>query len=95
MSVMHDCLCSKELAKHWNEWTGDFPTDLSVMMRDKLKELESIARSIIEDSLKIDGKNWEVIAQWTIALRHIEDARMRYWKVIQYSWDGVSIDDKK
>ena len=37
---------------------------------------------------------WECIAHAMLALRHIEDARMRMWKVIQYAWDGDSIYNK-
>ena len=28
---------------------------------------------------------WECIAQTMLSLRHMEDARMRMWKVIQYA----------
>lgn len=37
----------------------------------------------------------ECIAQAMLALRHIEDARMRIGKVIQYADGGVSVYDKK
>jgi hypothetical protein len=36
----------------------------------------------------------EVLAQTTLALRHIEDARMRLGKAIQHAGDGISINDK-
>ena len=62
-------------------------------MRENLKELEEQARSWI-DHLKENWASWEVIAQATLAMRHIEDARMKYWKVIQYSQDWVSKFDK-
>ena len=35
----------------------------------------------------------ECIAQATLALRHVEDARMRLGKVIQHATNGVSIYD--
>ena len=69
-------------------------TMLAEHMREVLKTLEINARQGIID-LKNNKADGEVIAQATLALRHIEDARMRYWKVIQYSWDGVSVYDKK
>lgn len=61
--------------------------------REELKKLEEDARLFIS-WLKATG-NWEAIAQATLAMRHIEDARMRYWKVIQYLWDWNSIYDRK
>ena len=68
--------------------------------REVLKVLEEQARLYI-DSLKnsevsiANEPRWEQIAQATLAMRHIEDARMRYGKVIQYLGDGESIYDKK
>ena len=61
--------------------------------RITLKLLEEQARDYINELKKIPW-NWEAIAQATLAMRHIEDARMRYGKVIQYLADGVSIFDK-
>lgn len=65
----------------------------SDVMRSKLQVLEMEARRFI-DELKLQKKDWEVIAQATLAMRLIEDARMRYGKVIQYLGDWVSIYDK-
>jgi len=62
-------------------------------LRERLAVLEQYARSYIDDIKKL--WNWEAIAQATLAMRHIEDARMRYGKVIQYLWDWVSVYDKK
>lgn len=67
--------------------------DCANNLREKLQSLETYARNYI-DSLKVLG-NGEAIAQATLAMRHIEDARMRYGKVIQYLGDGVSVYDKK
>jgi len=64
----------------------------SDVMREKLKVLEMEARRFI-DELKLQKKDWEVIAQATLAMRLIEDSRMRYGKVIQYLGDWVSIYD--
>ena len=70
-------------------------TELEVAndLRERLAVLEKYARSYIDDLKKL--WNWEAIAQATLAMRHIEDARMRYGKVIQYLWDWVSVYDKK
>lgn len=40
------------------------------------------------------GQHGEMIAQSMLAVRHLEDARMRLGKVLQYSRDGVSIYDQ-
>lgn len=68
--------------------------ELATEMRARLQHLEDAARAYILD-LKDNKADGEVIAQATLAMRHIEDARMRYGKVIQYLGDGVSIYDKK
>ncbi len=70
------------------------PVAMSEYMRDKLKELESVAREFA-DILKSDtttqfADKGEVIASAMLALRHIEDARMRYGKCIQYTTTGES-----
>ena len=66
--------------------------------RDALKNLEAKARKYTEaikkNETEIQWDKWECIAQSIIAMRHLEDARMRYWKVIQYIWDWISIYDK-
>lgn len=62
------------------------------LLRLKLLEIENMSKNLIS-WLKLQW-NWEVIAQATLALRHIEDARMRFWKVIQYTWDWISIYEK-
>lgn len=53
-------------------------------LRKNLLELEEQTRQWIKQLKSIPFVDWEVIAQMTLALRHIEDARMRYGKVIQY-----------
>lgn len=67
--------------------------ELSKEMRDRLLHLEEVARAYIQD-LKDTKCEWEAIAQATLAMRHIEDARMRYGKVLQYLGDWVSIYNK-
>ena len=61
-------------------------------MRGELKILETRARKL---ALIIEmTNNSEVVTQANLAMRHIEDARMRYGKVIQYLGDGESIYDE-
>ena len=59
-------------------------------MRAGIKRLEMEARAIVtSDDLKGEQK-----AQAMLAVRHLEDARMRLGKVIQYNGTGVSCYDK-
>jgi hypothetical protein len=44
---------------------------------------------------KFPGQAGEMLAQAMLAVRHIEDARMRVGKILQYADDGVSILDKQ
>lgn len=63
------------------------------LMRDSLKKIEEQARryvQFIKDSQEQLHDKWEVIADAMLALRHIEDARMRYGKCIQYATTGES-----
>lgn len=62
--------------------------------REVLLKLEKTARDFIGELKEAKDIDWEVFAQATLAMRHIEDARMRYGKVIQYLWDWESIYDK-
>ena len=68
--------------------------DMASMFRDKLKELEMLARdySYLIKNTNFDEwlDKWEVIAQSILGMRHIEDARMKYWKVIQYTTTWTS-----
>ena len=68
-------------------------------LRSNLDIEEKKVRAFVE-TIKIaetkEGFNQgECIAQAMLALRHIEDSRMRIGKVIQYSEGGTSIYDKK
>lgn len=68
-------------------------------LRAALKDIERDARAIREDYLNghpevYPGQADEMAAQSMLAVRHIEDARMRLGKVLQYNGDGVSIYDK-
>ncbi len=79
-----------------HERSNNFSLDMANLMREKLAEVEDLARSMDRVLCnKCSWSNWEVIAHARLALRHIEDARMRYGKVIQYSTDWVSVYDKK
>lgn len=62
-------------------------------LREFLKNAESDARravQFIKDSQESLHDKWECIAQAMLAIRHIEDARMRFGKVIQYATTGES-----
>lgn len=68
-------------------------------MRSYLKSNEVAVRRLKElDAFKMPdrfhGQHGEMIAQSMLAVRAIEEARMRLGKVLQYAGDGVSIYDK-
>jgi hypothetical protein len=67
-------------------------------LRNDLLVLENKARELTEDmnwSENREGQDIvEATAQSILAMRHLEDARMRYGKVLQYLWDWTSIYDK-
>lgn len=95
-------LCYIELKKENCDSTWNMDIDISSMMRSRLKDMENIARDFIEKLESSNVVEWteahhkqlEAIEQAKMAMRHIEDARMKYEKVIQYSSDGVSKFDK-
>lgn len=67
------------------------------------KELRALKDKITRDRITRDrrgnedsfpGQTAEILGQLTLAFRHLEDARMRIGKVIQYSGDGISCFDK-
>lgn len=64
--------------------------------RSSLGDIEIGIRSFVKDMKEsnVSWDKWECIAQAMLALRHIEDARMRFGKCIQYSTDWISIYDK-
>jgi hypothetical protein len=68
-------------------------------LRDSLKNEESNLRAYVETIKSAPEKEGfnkgECIAQAMIALRAVEEARMRVGKVIQYAAGGVSSFDKK
>lgn len=68
--------------------------ELAESFRDDLKYIEERARYFAKMGIKTSPDKLhdigETIAQAMLALRHIEDARMRFGKVIQYATTGVS-----
>ncbi len=70
------------------------------MARRELKDQEVRLRALLADDIylgeqKYGNQHGEMKAQTMLAVRHIEDARMRVGKILQYAGDGVSILDKK
>ena len=65
-------------------------TGLCNDLRAVLLGHERLVRGLVDEQ-KVKG---EAAAQAMLAVRHLEDARMRLGKVIQYSGDGVSCFDK-
>lgn len=68
-------------------------------LRDECKEIEKRTRALMDDPVfrgeqAFAGQHGEMKAQIMLAVRHLEDARMRLGKVCQYAGDGVSIYDK-
>lgn len=68
--------------------------------RETLKKIEARLRASLNCSVyrgeqAYMGQHSEMKAQTMLAVRHIEDARMRCGKILQYADDGVSILDKK
>jgi hypothetical protein len=67
-------------------------------LRAQCQIIESAARemhahSVFRNGQDFEGQHGEVHANITLAIRHLEYARMRLGKVIQYSGDGVSMYD--
>lgn len=68
-------------------------------LRDQCKEIEKAARGLVGHSVFSEeqafaNQHGEMKAQIMLAVRHLEDARMRLGKVCQYAGAGVSIFDK-
>jgi hypothetical protein len=75
--------------------TEENPTtvDSCKILREEMLKIERALRWFIlwlkESEEKLYDK-WECIAQAMLSLRHMEDSRMRVWKVIQYAETGQS-----
>lgn len=68
-------------------------------LRDECKSIEGDAREVLNNTelfgeQAFHGQHNEIRAHLTLAVRHLEDARMRFGKALQYFGDGVSIYDK-
>ena len=68
-------------------------------LRADLKGIEDRVRlmmnhGVYQGEQAFENQHGEMKAQTMLAVRHIEDARMRLGKVCQYADDGVSILDK-
>jgi hypothetical protein len=67
--------------------------------REQCKIIEKATRELLDhDRFKGEqafiGQHGEMKAHCMLAVRHLEDARMRFGKVIQYAGDGISCFDK-
>lgn len=72
---------------------------LAKQLRADLKALETRTRALMDhgvyrDEQAFKNQHAEMKAQTMLAIRHIEDARMRLGKVCQYADNGVSVLDK-
>jgi hypothetical protein len=68
-------------------------------IRGNLKIIERGLRKLMnhpryDEEQLYSNQHSEMKAQTMLAIRHIEDARMRCGKILQYADDGVSIFDK-
>jgi len=68
-------------------------------LRAECKAIEKKSREMMNaDTFRNEqafaGQHAEMAANLMLAVRHMEDARMRLGKAIQYSGDGVSKYDK-
>jgi len=68
--------------------------DMRVRLKTIGAELMEIKHSIGEEETPTEMDLGEVMANLTLAYRHIEDASMRCGKVIQFSEGGKSPYDK-
>ncbi len=68
-------------------------------LRESIKRTEIEVRALKEQPAmkypdNYPGQHGEMIAQSMLAVRALEEARMRLGKVLQYAGDGTSIYDK-
>lgn len=78
---------------------GDDIETLAKRLREDCKQAEKSTRALMDDIFfrqdqAYIGQHGEMKAQIMLAVRHLEDARMRLGKVCQYAGDGVSVYDK-
>ena len=70
-----------------------------INFRDLCGQMEAEGRRMLtygafDTEEAFQGQHAEIKDQITLAVRRLEDARMRLGKAIQYSKDGISIYDK-
>lgn len=68
-------------------------------LREDCKGVEHAVRAledhhVFQGEQKFPKQHSEMKAHIALAVRHLEDARMRLGKVCQYAGDGISIFDK-
>lgn len=73
--------------------------ELAQELRRELKQMEDRVRVLMNNGQFNEPQTFanqhsEMKANIMLAVRHIEDARMRLGKLCQYAEDGVSILDK-
>lgn len=78
--------------------TNNPEIDVVTAFRESLKETERLARDFTDYLKTTQWLNlwdkWECIAQSIIALRHIEDARMRFGEFIRHAGNWESCYNK-
>lgn len=78
-----------------SETVKTIATELRAQLLDIEKRVRAVAdHEDFKGEQAFAGQHGEMIAQSKLALRHVEDARMRLGKVLQYGRDGVSIYDR-
>lgn len=71
----------------------------SLWLRNIIHSAEDDCRAMMDDDVfggeqRFHNQHSEMKANIMLAVRHLEDARMRLGKLCQYAEDGVSILDK-
>ena len=69
-------------------------------LRTRIKVHEDLARLLMRNPVfngeqAFPNQHGEMKANIMLTVRHLEDARMRLGKLLQYADDGVSVFDKK
>lgn len=74
----------EEVAKELRDYAKDI----------EVKTRELMGHDVFDGEQSYAGQHGEMRAQIMLAVRHLEDARMRLGKVCQYAGTGKSIYDK-
>jgi len=67
--------------------------NLRAQIQGVIENVEVVKKAIIESEADEKENRGEVIANITLAYRHLEDAKMRLGKVVQHLSGGVSVYD--